>query len=277
DLVYGGVGDRHPADIVGWHRRVAVRAVRHEWRTQAASVQGALHGTVGGVVAPVEADLHQVTTTGHVRVKDAQAGVDLRRERLLAEDRFARLDRGKDVLFVGRAPGRDDHSVHVIGANERLAGWQSSRSRHTFGHAPRTVQVDVGHRDHLRTSHRARQPADVLLADVSNSDHANSHAHRPTSRVTGAAWLVPAPRPKPRRYSRVRTAIGSGTSNAHGYRSCSTTTNSSRSSALSASTTDPTAGAPFGGSTHTPRLTAWPNGMPSSPATREISGSTCLM
>jgi len=122
-LVHSRVADDHVGgEAVVRHRRVAVRAVHQQRRAEAAVVQGGLHGPVARVVAAHEADLDQAAARGHLGLHDVLAGGAGRGERLLAEHRLARADRGEDLLLMGRAPGRDEHGVHVAVRDQVLGG-----------------------------------------------------------------------------------------------------------------------------------------------------------
>ena len=102
-----------------------------------------------GVVPAHVADLHEPATARHLGLDDPQTCLLGGGQRLLAEDRLARLNRCEHELLMGRPPRRDEHRIDAVVVDDVLPGVVNSPTGQALGHFPCPAEVDVGHRHHL--------------------------------------------------------------------------------------------------------------------------------
>lgn len=113
------------------------------------------------VVPAHEANLDEAPAARHLGLDNPQACLADRRERLLAEDRLACLDRRQDMLFVRRAPGGDENRVDVVVPDEVPARLVHGRARQARGNALCAGRVDVGNRYDRSAGENPGNPPDT--------------------------------------------------------------------------------------------------------------------
>ena len=122
DLMDHGVLDRHiggkaDAAVV----IVAMCTVQHQRAAIFAGIDELFELLIAGIKAAHKANLYEVLARSHLGLHDALAGLRGRRERLLTENRLARLNGCHDILLMeGICRGADD-CFHLIRSDHRFA------------------------------------------------------------------------------------------------------------------------------------------------------------
>ena len=117
--------------------------MHQEGRAEPARNDGAAHREVAGIEAAHEADLDEAPAEGGLGGDDAQAALDRRRKRLLAEHRLAGRKAGEDEALMGRIGRGDQHRLDG-GVGDQVAGVRmhavgAARGRH--GGGPGSIRV----------------------------------------------------------------------------------------------------------------------------------------
>ena len=154
-------------------RYVAVARVNHQRRTQLAGVDDALHLGIAAVIMAHKAHLQQTFAVRGFCGDDLLAVLCVLRQRLLAENVLAGLERLEHIACVARVGRGDNDRLHLRCCDQLLAGLVCLHAFILRRNLNRSFFKIVCTGNNLTARNNVRQASNVIAADCTAANNTN--------------------------------------------------------------------------------------------------------